>query len=249
MKNSKDLLTLGYDLDKWNGYGEKIPVSVDISPTKNSHTLICGMSESGKTYAEQCYIAKMILAQPSGEYWFADYKGDDTFDYLRGCPRYRSFKNTLEALDAVYNRLYARMSGEDDARHPVTLIWDEYMANVLALISEDKKNAAVVMNKVSEILLMGRSMNVRLVCSCQRPDAIAFPVGSRLNYGAIVVLGAYIRSIYDMVMPDHIEQVEGRVFERGEGTVLLQGIRLHFVKVPAVQDYERMRGIVKGALS
>ena len=249
MTSYKDTLTLGYDMDAWYGYGVKTPVTADISPIKNNHILCCGISESGKSYAEQSYLAKMILAQPSGEYWFADYKGDDTFDYLRGCPRYRSFKTTLEALDAVYNRLYARMSGEDKSRNPVTLIWDEYMANILALINEDKKLATATMNKVSEILLMGRSMNVRFICSVQRPDALAFPVGSRLNYGIVVVLGAYIRSVYDMVMPDHIEHIEGRVFERGEGAVLLQGTRLYFVKVPVVRNYERMQNLIKQALS
>jgi hypothetical protein len=243
------MLTLGYDLDKWNAYNQKVPIQIDISATKNKHTLISGMSESGKTYAEQAYIAKKILAEPTGEYWFADYKGDDTFEYLRGYPRYRSFKSTLEALDAVYNRLNARMSGADDTRNPVTLIWDEYMANMLALINEDKKLATATMNKVSEILLMGRSMNISYVCSVQRPDAVAFPVGSRLNYGIILVVGAFIRSVYEMVMPDHIEQVEGRVFNQGEGAVLLQGTRLHFIKILVVQDYDRVQNLLKQALS
>jgi len=146
----------------------------------------------------------------------------------------------------VYNRLNARLSGEDKSRNPVTLIWDEYIANILALANEDKKKAAVVMNKVSEILLMGRSKSVRLIVSCQRPDAVAFPVGSRLNYGVVVVLGAFVRSVYDMLMPDHIEQVKGREFGLGEGTVLLQGSQLHFIKVPKTSNVEEL---CKGALS
>jgi len=83
----------------------------------------------------------------------------------------------------------------------------------------------------------------------QRPDAIAFSAGSRLNYGVVVVLGAYIRSIYEMLMPDHMEQIKGRQFGRGEGVVLLQGSELHFIKIPAVQDYERMKNICIQALS
>lgn len=102
------------------------------------------------------------------------------------------------------------------------------------------------MNKVSEILLMGRSKSVRLIVSCQRPDAVAFPVGSRLNYGVVVVLGAFVRSVYDMLMPDHIEQVKGREFGLGEGTVLLQGSQLHFIKVPKTSNVEEL---CKGALS
>lgn len=55
------------------------------------------------------------------------------------------------------------------------------------------------MRKVSEILMLGRSLGVRLVISCQRPDAAAFPSGSRLNYGVILIVCTdqkYIRNAY-----------------------------------------------------
>jgi hypothetical protein len=55
----------------------------------------------------------------------------------------------------------------DKDRHTIKLFWDEYMANILALMNEDKKAAAVVMNKVSELLLLGRSHSVRLIATMQ----------------------------------------------------------------------------------
>lgn len=168
------------------------------------------MSGSGKSYLEQAVLAKLSLAQLEGEIYFADYKGEDCFAYLRECPRYYSYRDTLQALDAVHSRLLARQSGEDTSRTPVTLFWDEYMAQALNCISEDKKAAATMMGKVSEILLLGRSLSVRLVVACQRPDTVAFPAGNRLNYGIVVVLGAAVRSIYEMLLPDHMEQVKGR---------------------------------------
>lgn len=236
-------LVLGYDLDVWKGCRRKNPISIDLSPSTNSHILLCGMSGSGKSYMEHQLLARLILAEQgnSGEFLFSDYKGDDTFSYLQSCPHYFTYKDTLQALDEVHARLMARQSGEDASRYPITLIWDEYMAQALNLLSEDKKAAAVVMGKVSEILLLGRSLSVRLVVACQRPDALAFPAGSRLNYGVVVVLGAAIRSIYEMLLPDHMEQVRGRQFERGEGVVLLQGSKLRFIKVPVVRDLERMK--------
>lgn len=250
MTMKSDSLILGYDLDAWNGYGAKIPITIDISPATNSHILICGMSGSGKSYFENALLAKLALAEPSGECHFADYKGDDSFAYLRECPRYYSYKNTLYALDAVHSILISRQSGEDKSRHPVTLIWDEYMANILALTNEDKKAAAVVMNKVSEILLLGRSMGpVRQIATLQRPDAFAFSSGSRLNYGVVVILGAAIKSIYEMLLPDFMEQVKDRVFGQGEGIVLLQGSQLRFIKVPMVRDIEQMRRLCIKALS
>lgn len=241
-------LTLGYDLDRWRLFGEKVPISIDLSPKTNSHILLCGMSGSGKSFLENQLLARLALAEPDAEIHFADYKQDDGFIYLHGCPRYYGYKDTLTALEAVHGRLLARQSGEDTSRNPVTLVWDEYMAQMLALISADKKAAAVVMGKVSEILMLGRSLSIRLVISCQRPDALAFPAGSRLNYGVVVVLGAAVRSIYEMLLPDHMEQVKGRHFNRGEGVILLQGSELNYVKIPMVRDVDRMEQICIQAL-
>ena len=106
------------------------------------------------------------------------------------------------------------------------------------------------MNKVTQILMLCRSLAVRLVCSCQRPDAKAFPDGSRLNYGIIMALGAPMRSIYEMLMPkEYIDMIEDRQFGIGEGILLLQGSELHFIKVPVVQDVEKMQEICINALS
>lgn len=244
-------LTLGYDLDCWNVYGEKVPIISDLSTKTNSHILVCGMSGSGKSYMEEQVFGHLALAERSqnGEYFFGDYKGDHSLEFLRNCPQYYAYKDTLKALDAVHSRLLARQSGEDTSRNPVTLVWDEYMAQMLALISEDKKAAAVVMGKISEILMLGRSLGpIRLVISCQRPDALAFPAGSRLNYGVVVVLGAAVRSIYEMLMPDFIDEVKGRQFGCGEGVVLLQGSELRYIKVPMVRNVHRMEQICIEAL-
>lgn len=248
MIESSDSLSLGYDLECWNNFGIKKEIITDISPKTNSHILLSGMSGSGKSYAEFSLITKLILANPNGEFYFADYKADDMFECLRGTPRYRSFKQTTELLDIVHDRLNARMSGEDETRHPITLIWDEYMANILALMNEDKVKAKKVMNDVSEILLMGRSKSVRFICSCQRPDAVAFPVGSRLNYGVVIILGSG-KSIFEMLMPDHLDQLKNREFKRGEGAVLLQGVDLNFIKIGQVNDIDRMKEICINALS
>ena len=248
MQTSK-LFPLGYDLDALNDYGQKTPITTPITPDTNSHILICGMSGSGKSYFQTQLFARLARADLSGEFYFADYKAEDAFEHLRDCPRYFSYGDTLHALETVYARLNARLSGEDETRNPVTLIWDEYIANILALHNADKKRAAVVMNQVSEILLMGRSKSVRLIVSCQRPDAVAFPVGSRLNYGVVVVLGAAVQSIYQMLMPDHMDRIKGREFGQGEGAVLLQGSHLHFIKVPQSKDIEGLEAVCRGALS
>ena len=106
-------LILGYDLDMWSIFGERIPIVTDISPKTNSHTILCGMSGSGKSYHEQMLIRNLILTEPDGKdiFYFADYKGDDSFSYLRDAPRYYQFKNCLGALDEVYTIQTQRLAG------------------------------------------------------------------------------------------------------------------------------------------
>lgn len=252
-ENAPSPLTLGYDLYKWKDYGLKEPITVDISPATNSHIIICGMSGSGKSYLGHQLLARLILAeqQYDGEYYFCDYKGDDTFSYLRGSPHFFTYNDTLEAIDIVHSRLMARQAGKESTQRPVTLCLDEYMALVLNLNASTgagKKRAAEIMGHIGNILQLGRSLSVRLAVFCQRPDAIAFPAGSRLNYGIVAILGSAAKSIYEMLMPDFIDTLKGRHFGRGEGIVLLQGSDLRFIKVPTVRDEERMRKICITAL-
>lgn len=249
MMTSSDIL-LGYDYDKWYGYATKEPLLADISVNTNTHTLICGMSGSGKSYLTNQYFARLcIQGGENSKVYFADFKQDDTFSYLRKCNRFYPYDKTIEALNTVYEILHNRQSGKDISRTSVTLIWDEYVANILSLISEDKKQAQEVMRKVSEILMLGRSLAVRLVVSCQRPDAVVFPTGSRLNYGIIIIVGSPIKSIYEMLIPkEYIERIGERQFKIGEGVVLLQGSELHFIKVPVIRNEDKLQRICIEAL-
>lgn len=242
-------LILGYDLSYWNIYYTKSKISIDISSSENSHMVISGLSGSGKSYLVNQIFRNLIEADEQSEFYFADYKQDDSFEHLRGLSRYYSYKDSLEALEIVYERLNKRLSGEDISQNQVTLIWDEYIANILALINDDKKLANIVMNKVSEILLMGRSKGIRLIVSCQRPDALAFPVGSRMNFGVIIILGAHTKSIVEMLIPDFIEEIKEQTFLKGEGSVVLQGSELRLIKVPTIRNVEDTKNICTSVLS
>ena len=248
MITSSNQLVFGYDFEKWNGYGIKTPISIDLRPSTNSHIILCGLSGSGKSYAEQILIAKLALAEPDGEIYFADYKGDPSFAYLHNCSHYYSYTDALSALNIVHKRLCDRQSGCDLTRNPVTLVYDEYMAQMLSLLSQDKKAATAAMSKISEILLLGRSLSVRLIVTCQRPDALAFPAGSRLNYGIVCVLGASASSIYEMLIPDFKDEIKGKQFQCGEGIIVFQGAELHYVKIPTVRNMERLQQLCISAL-
>lgn len=248
---ASDMLLVGYDYDAWYGYSEKVPICIDASTKNNSQTLICGMSGSGKSYFTNQYFARICLhGGADSKVYFADFKQDDSFSHLRNCHRYFPYDKTLDALDEVYEIMHKRQCGEDKSRNYVTLVWDEYMANILALLGTEKKKAEAVMHKVSEILMLGRSLAVRLVIACQRPDATAFPTGSRLNFGVIIIVGATLESIYSMLMPKElIDKVGNREFHTGEGVMLWQGSELRFIKVPVIRNEEKMKAICIEALT
>ena len=96
MTTPSNELIVGYDYDTWYGYGEKKLVSVDASTKTNSHTLICGMSGSGKSYLTNQYLARICLhGGEESVVYFADFKQDDSFAHLRKCPRCRATHSGL----------------------------------------------------------------------------------------------------------------------------------------------------------
>lgn len=242
-------ITLGYDLDSWNLFGEMEEINVDISEKNNSHIMLTGASGSGKSYAENRLLAELILAEPESLIYFADFKFDDDFSHLRTCKKYYGYEKALEAMNLVYETMHRRQSLEEMERRRVTLFFDEYVANILAIQNVDSKKANKEKAKMSELLMLSRSMNIRIVTTCQRPDASVFPNGARMNCAINMILGSADRTTYEMLMPEYIDQIKGRTFGIGEGVVLLHGSVLRFIKIPTVRDEARMKAICVEALS
>lgn len=244
-------LLVAYNYDSWYGYNQKEPIQKDVTVKNNSHTLICGMSGSGKSYFTIQYIARIFKTGGNNSVvYFGDFKQDDAFICLRKCSRYYAYNKALDALNEVYSILKRRQSGEDKSRNQITFIWDEYMANILSLLGTEKKKGQDAMQKVSEILMIGRSLAVRLVIICQRPDALAFPTGARLNFGLIIVIGSNSQSMYSMVLPkEFIESIGSRKFGIGEGVMMWQGSELYFIKVPVIKNEDKMKEICIKALT
>lgn len=252
MMNYSNQLLLGYEYEPWYFYGTKEPILTDFSISTNKHIIIAGLSGGGKTYATKQLLARMfLLGQEQGiKILFADFKGDDSYIQLRNCTNYFSYEQTLDALNILYDTLHKRQNGEDNSRSPHYLIWEEYLSNVLSLKTKDKKLAEKVMQQVAEILSIGRSLNVNLCITTQTAYASVFPEGSRNNFGIIMICGAPLRSIYELLLPkEYIEKATQKTFKKGEGVILLQGSDLHFMKVPWIQNESKLNEICIQALS
>lgn len=168
-KSSAKELVLGFSYDDWYQLGEKKAVTIKISPEVNSSILISGMSGCGKSYTTQYLLSKIYELDNELECYLADYKFEPAFKYLENCPRYYPYKKTLEALDIVYKKMEQRQAGLDHTRNAVLLVWDEYVPNMLALQNDNRNLSKEIMHMVSSILMLGRSLNVRLLIASQRP--------------------------------------------------------------------------------
>lgn len=251
MNTNTSSISIANDLEMWYSYGVKCPITVDISSGKNCHMLICGSSGSGKSYCELEILGRLIEATPHGKFLFADFKQEDNFSFLRNCKNYFPYEQVSKALDEIYLIMHQRQSGADQTRYPVTLVLDEYAAYIQSLLCKDKKLASAEMGKVAELLMLGRSMNLRILTSVQRPDAELFPKGARNNYAVILLLGTPLKSTTEMLLPssEYIDQIGNRQFQTGEGIAFLQGRELRFIKVPVIRNMEKLKEICIKALS
>jgi energy-coupling factor transporter ATP-binding protein EcfA2 len=245
-------ITLGYKLDKWQNYGLREPIEMNLSRSENTHFLGVGASGSGKSYMLHRATALLHETESRGEIIFANFKGDETFSYLNGLPRYFQYKDVFNALDIVYGKLCARLSGEDTSENPVTFIFDEYVSAVLSQQAEEKKASTQTMSRIAEILLMGRACgraSVRFWCFTQRCDSAVFSHGSRESFNTVITLGNISKELKSMVFSDFSEDFEnGKRFERGEGRILQNGAHLSHIKIPRY-DIEAVKKSCITALS
>lgn len=209
------------------------------------------MSGSGKSYCLLRTLALIIKTVPTCEIHFGDYKQEESFAFLRnsGSSRYYGYHAVTDAINLVYGRLQARIANTDTSKNPVILVIDEYVSYMASLQNTDKKLSTTMMFKIAEILLMGRSLNIRIICTCQRPDAIIFPLGSRSNYGIIICLGAPLKSTYEMLLPgaEYFDEIGDRKFSQGEGIMLIQNSELHFIKIPQIDNMDNLKELcIKG---
>ena len=236
--NHFDLL-IAYKFDDWHSFKRKTPVSMTISRKKAGHCLIVGSSGSGKSYETLLLLARFYNADKSLRTYLCDFKGEDSFAFLKPCSYYFSYTEVFDAIYDVYNIMHRRQSGEDKSRNPILLIIDEYVVMILYLACRDKKKADSIKNMIAELLMLGRSMNIKVWIGCQRPDASVFNSGARLNFHAVLVLGngGESNSLYEMVIPkEHIPKVLKQNFKTGEGVVVFDNKDLQFIKVPKVID-------------
>ena len=188
------------------------------------HMLIAGGTGGGKTY----FILTIIesLLQTNAKLFILDPKNADLADLGTVMDNVYYQKEEISAcIDDFYARMMARSldmkkmphykTGENYAYlnlEPNFLIFDEYVAYMEMLSA--KENMAV-MNKLKQIVMLGRQAGFFIILACQRPDAKYLQDGIRDQFNFRVALGRMSELGYSMMFGDvdkdfFLKQIKGR---------------------------------------
>ena len=175
---------------------------------KLPHMLIAGGTGGGKTYFILTLIEAMLRS--NAVMYILDPKNADLADLSVVMPEVRYKKDDITAcIDRFYDGMMARSeamklmenyrTGENYAYlglSPHFLIFDEYVAFMEMLTT--KENAAVL-NKLKQIVMLGRQAGYFLILACQRPDAKYLGDGIRDQFNFRVALGRMSELGYSMM--------------------------------------------------
>ncbi|NLT62939.1 MAG: DUF87 domain-containing protein [Clostridiales bacterium] len=215
-------------------------------PDTAPHALIVGATGSGKSYCCQLLLGKISIYEPTAKITVLDYKGDRDMNYLSGCERFKRYSECCEGLEQFYQAFLARQSGEDTSRAPLFLYFDEFSSYFNNI--EDKKILEQEKRKFATILFLGRSFRVFLICSCQRADAAYFSNGARDNFNLVIGLSNMSSEAQTMLFHEYKSELKP---DRGRGTgyMLTNGCNLQAVRVPSVNNIEKLHTAIKQAVT
>ncbi|EOI55483.1 FtsK/SpoIIIE domain-containing protein [Enterococcus gilvus] len=174
------------------------------------HMLLAGGTGGGKSY----FILTLIetLLKTNAKLYILDPKNSDLADLSVVLPDvYYRKEDMIQALNDFYEKMIDRTetmkqmdgykTGENYAYlglEPHFLIFDEYVA-FMDMIGRESSE---VMNKIKQIVMLGRQMGFFIILSCQRPDAKYLGDGIRDQFMFRVALGRMSELGYGMMFGD-----------------------------------------------
>lgn len=217
--------------------GIYFPRSIDL---KKPHLAVFGSSGSGKTYASQLLLAKAVLN--SSKLIVADFKGDLEFSFLDNQEHFYRFERVGLFFDFVSDTLLKnRQNGQDKSRSLIICFIDEMSAYFTML---EKKERDIRIRQLSRILMLGRSFNIHVWISQQRPDAEYFGK-SRENIHNILLLGSFSKEVLNMLLSDE-KDVVNRKQSRGQGYLISSGEATKEIIVPSYNVAKVQNKILEG---
>lgn len=236
-------LNLFYD-ESYLKYG--IKKYVRWNPAVAPSILCYGATGSGKTVASKLILSRISKYIPDSQIWINDFKGDSTdFAFLQNSKRYYRFFDCADGFQDFFNHFTQRQSGEDTRRHFIICYFDEWASYIQNI---DKKKAESEKQKLSTLLMLGRSYNVHFLHNQQRCDSIYFSAGSRDQYGVVISLGNLSEEGKLMMFREFKDEMKSDR-KQGTGYMITNGTNFTPIQVPIISDMEKMNHFIKEAVN
>lgn len=217
-------------------YSNKVPpykLFLDArSQVKLQHTLLVGMTGSGKSYSLYSLLLQMVNKSVMYHLYLADPKGSSLAvlgDAIAPQNTAISMEEITEQLTAFVElmrqrkaELKERLKGKLDADYsdfglePYIFVCDEYASFSAVLASCEKKERDRVKALLYEIILQGRQLGFFLFLAMQKSDATLLETALRDNIPLKVVLGNSEQQTYVTAFGTGA-QIPQRHFCVGEG--------------------------------
>lgn len=217
-----------------------LPVKIDFN--KLPHLLLCGNSGSGKTYLLTYLLGQ--IAQKPVKLILADFKGIDFIEF-NGCASYYKHTAIGEALDYVFGELQERMANAsvNSNYEPIYFCVDEWSGFLSSL--SVKKEQDSYKQKLSNVFMLGRGVQVFVIMALQRADANY--ITGRDNFGNAIGLGSLSKESISMLFNDDKELIQPK--PRGKGYLRTDGKQLTEFVVPQLRDVANTKKVIKNALN
>jgi len=215
------------------------PILVDMNET--GHTCIIGGTGSGKSIAT-LYLLYNIFKKYKAKLYICDFKR--TGDYKGIADNFAEYEDVTRCIEDFYEDF--ERTPENNPQIKLLLV-DEYAGFIIWLMQKDKRKAEEIKQKISSLLMLGRSRHCFVWCVQQRISASLFPtgIGAVDNFQICIGLGRLsVESRKSLFAGEHLENI---AFEenyhpvRGQGLVLIDGQELQPLQIPHISSKERLK--------
>lgn len=202
------------------------------SIVKLQHTIICGMTGSGKTYQMYNLLLQFLNKVVPYELYFADPKGSSLAVIGSAIIAERTateMNHIITLLEDFVQQMHKRKSElkdllkdkidadySDFGLSPSIFVFDEYASFVSILASEDKKTRDKVKSLIYEVILQGRQLGFFMLLTMQKSDATLIDTALRDNIPLKIVLGNSEQQTYVTTFGTGVD-IPNRHYQIGEG--------------------------------
>lgn len=226
------MLQLGYNVLT------EMPILADVNTT--GHACIVGGTGSGKSVAT-LYFLYNLLNNYEVKLFICDFKKSG--DYKGISEFFSEFEDVTQCIESFYAEF--EKTPENNSQIKLLLI-DEYAGYIIWLTQNDKKKADDIKQKISNILMMGRSRHCFVWCVQQRISAYLFPtgIGAIDNFQICIGLGRLsVESRKSLFAGEHLENISFEEIyhpKTGQGLILIDGQELQPIQIPYISNKERL---------